>query len=238
METERETLKKTADELYDDWKGARLKHILAEIDQLRESWDQGVAHNVMRHLMEARERDIDDLVLSKHKYDKSFSARDVIIFDLEFPDGSDKEEWLAYVKKATMRIEQFRSHALRQNPNPRKERKEGAREDRRPFRSDDEQAWLEAEDKVSKKKKKRSAKKGGGMKEKKHHKKHAGAPKKAQHHRPPMRGGEEITPAPAVSRSRAAPGITPFSRTGSSQPARGGSSRLPAFPEFPGYGRD
>ena len=32
-------------------------------------------------------------------------------------------------------------------------------------------------------------------------------------------------------------GIAPFKRTDSRQPARAVGSRLPAFPEFPGYGR-
>ena len=190
-------------------------------------------------LVQARETAIEDLVRLKHTYENhTFSARDVIIFDLEFPDGSDQGDWLAYVKKAAMRIEQFRSHALRQNPNPQKARKEGAREDDRPLRSDNEQAWLQAEDQLSKKGHKKHSGKQQVKKGKKPRKRSKKGPSgKGEGHKPRASGGEPITVAPTISRSRAVPGIVPFGRFGASQPPRAGASRLPAFPAFPGNAR-
>jgi hypothetical protein len=241
MDTEEGTVKMTADELYKLWDGAHMKSVVHNIEKLKTNWNDKIAHNVQDALVKERGLAIDAFVDLKHHYGVYLPREKVVIIDLEFPQSSDHDEWLSYAKWAAMRIEQFRSHALRQNPEPHQPRKSTAREDFRKQRTIPEQAWLTEEDRLSKMSGKKHHKKPKKKGTRKYHKKSSEG---ASHNsRGPSRNRkanakEQITVAPAVSRSRAAPGITPFSRTGSSQPARGGSSRLPAFPEFPGYGRN
>jgi len=217
-----------------------LRHIVNSIAALHDEWDERIAHAVLDKLVDARETAISDFVHLKKKYDKMFTADKVIIFELEFPDGSDIGEWLAYVKKAAMRIEQFRSHALRRNPDPRKPRKPGARIDERDARDPIEQEWLAAEDQLTKqrgKKHKHPKKEGEHEKKRKPRRKHTKkGPKHGipahDHSRPPVRDGKPMPVTPANT------GIAPFKRTDSRQPPRAVGSRLPAFPEFPRYGRN
>ena len=236
---------KTADQLYDDWRGGALRHIVNSIKGLKEEWNDRSASDVMTELVNARENAISEFVHQKRKYNKSFSPGDVGFMELEFPDGSDKKEWLGYVKKVAMRIEQFRSHVLRRNPNPRKPRKPNAREDYRPERTEQEQEWLVAEDILvkhqTKEEKKRMRKEQEGERRKSMpgngHKKHRArkggkAPGDMPSHDPRPQGPQHAPRAQIAS--RAAPAIQPFQWSATRPPPRV-AARLPAFPSFPRY---
>jgi hypothetical protein len=268
------TLKKVkdaVDQLYARWDGGVLKREIEDIKMLKEAaktdygWDPShiaQAGDIQAKISKVREMTASMLRSAKERTgnQKPFVVH---IMELDFPPGDTPElqlDWCRYAKMAAFAMERFHSHAARKNPRPKKwdklteEEKERLHKDRRPVRTEEEQKWLNEQDKLSRIQKKlryyerklRDMDEGRMTEEekkkwstrKRRSKKQDRQGGEGESSAPPMRPRRQHPPRrPPAHVPTVAPGgsrIVPYEeRQLAPRRAAALSQRLPAFPAFP-----
>jgi hypothetical protein len=240
-------VKNEATALYERWTDAELKGTIHSIGSLKKkldtTWDQGdktKAKEIEETLKTVRHKAIQALVNYKHKQEDEhnkklhpdFSEKDVKVMHLDFPEHNDnegREDWCRYARMAAFAIQKFHCRVMRRNPKP----KHGANpnDTRDKYRSEEEEAWMEMQDKLDRIRKKIAylekvedqVKANPSSNAHKHTKQNPRKGPRKQH-------PSGAKPIPAFPERKVSQGITPYQRP---QVA----SRLPAFPKFPAYAR-
>ncbi len=243
-------VKNEATALYEKWTEAELKSTIHSIGSLKKkletSWDQSdkakaksiedtlktVRHNAIETLVKYKHSQLDE---NKKHLHHDFSEKDVKVMHLEFPEHNDDEgkgEWCRYARMAAFAIQKFHCRVNRRNPHPKHGR--NPHDTRDKYRSQEEEAWMEMQDKLDRIRKKiaylekveEQVKANPSSNTHKHTKKSSRKGPRKPH--PPRASGAK--PIPAFPERKVSQGITPYQRP---QVA----SRLPAFPKFPAYAR-
>lgn len=244
-----------SDKFYALWGQGALKNVLTKIYKC---WDEEFTENDLQKIKNGidiiKKSTFQQFVEYKKNFDKT---KNYTIDDIKGKDRlelvnpptrtsglSDQEyshkgrDWLHQAKGVAIRVEHFRSHVLRRNPHPTTPLK--GDDTQRAKRSEDEQAWVRAEDVVNKllsKKRKRENRKKKRKMMKKKGKKIVVAPPGASKLGSRANNGQsrKLVPSRVTSSSnlKTDKKQTP-TRPTSNGPARV-NRRLPSFPVYPAF---